>query len=248
MPAPYPKIADVYTKETLATKGISLLSKKEISLNGRQGVLLHLGQEVRSIAFLKWMVVTGNEKETLLVTATFPQEMKEQYSSVMEQSALSVQWDEEAEVDPLDGLIFSFKDDPLLKFAKRISNSVMLAKDGLWQGKANNDPFLIIGPSISESIIDDVKKFAERRLMQIKQVSNIAIKKQSDVTIAGLPGSEIIAEAKWNDLPDLPPVIVYQVILLDGENYFIMQGFAPRGEQEKYLAVFTRVAKSFRKK
>jgi len=37
-------------------------------------------------------------------------------------------------------------------------------------------------------------------------------------------------------------------LLLDGENYFIMQGFAPREEQEKYLAVFTRIARSFRKK
>ena len=85
------------------------------------------------------------------------------------------------------------------------------------------------------------------RVTQIEKVSGVAIKKQSDVTIAGLSGSEIVAEGKWSDLPDAP-VVVYQVILLDGGNYFIMQGRAPREEQEKYLAVFTRIAKSFRKK
>jgi hypothetical protein len=247
IPAPYSEIANGFTKEALATKGMSLLSKKEISLNGRPGILLHVGQEARSIAFLKWMVITGNEKETVLVTATFPEEMKAQLSSAMEQSALSVQWDGEAKVDPLAGLIFSFNDDPSMRFARRVSNGVMLTKDGALQGKPNNDPFFIIGPSISQAEISDVGQFAERRLMQTEKATGIIIKEQSDVTIAGLSGREIVAEAQWNDLPDAP-MIIYQVLLLDGENYFIMQGFAPREEQEKYLAVFTRIAKSFRKK
>ena len=247
MPAPYSEIANGFTKEALATKGMSLLSKKEISLNGRPGILLHVGQEARSIAFLKWMVITGNEKETVLVTATFPEEMKAQLSSAMEQSALSVQWDAEAKVDPLAGLNFSFNDDPSLRFARRISNGVMLTKDGALSGKPNNDPFFIIGPSISQVQISDVGRFAERQLMQNEKATGIIIKKQSDVTIAGLSGREIVAEARWKDLPDAP-MIIYQVLLLDGENYFIMQGFAPREEQEKYLAVFTRIAQSFRKK
>jgi hypothetical protein len=247
MPAPYSEIANGFTKEALATKGMGLLSKKEISLNGRPGILLHVEQEARSIAFLKWMVVTGNEKETVLVTATFPEEMKAQISSAMEQSALSVQWDAEAKIDPLAGLNFSFNDDPSLKFAKRISNMVLFTKDGALPGRPTNDPFFIIGPSVSEAAISDIKKFAEMRLMQIEQVSGQVINKQSDVTIAGLPGSEIIAEARWKDLPDAP-VVVYQVLLLDGTNYFIMQGIAAREEQEKYLAIFTRIAQSFRRK
>lgn len=248
MPAPYSEMEKGFTKEALATKGMSLLSRKEISLNGRPGILFHLSQKARGFDVLKWMVVTGNEKEMVMITATFLEEMKDQWSSEMEKSVLSARWDADAEIDPLAGLIFSFTDDPSMKFAGRMSNSVMLTKDGALPGKPTNDPFFIIGPSIPGAIIPDVKKFAERRLMQIKQVSNIAIKKQSDVTIAGLPGSEIIAEAQWNDLPDLPPVIVYQVLLLDGKDYFLMQGFAPREEREKYLAVFSRIAQSFRKK
>jgi hypothetical protein len=247
MPAPYPEIANGFTKEALATNGMSLLSKKEISLNGRPGILLHVGQEARSIAYLKWMVITGNEKETVLVTATFPEEMKARLSSAMEQSALSVQWDAEAKIDPLAGLNFSFNDDPSLRFARRISNGVMLTKDDALPGKPNNDPFFIIGPSVSQVEISDIRQFAERKLMQTEKATGIIIKKQSDVTIAGLSGREIVAEAQWNDLSDAP-MIIYQVLLLDGENYFIMQGFAPREEQEKYLAVFTRIAKSFRKK
>ena len=247
MPAPYSEIANSFTKEALATKGMSLLSKKEISLNGRPGIMLHVEQEARSIAFLKWMVVTGDEKETVLITATFPEKMKAQLSSAMEKSALSVLWDAGAKVDPLAGLNFSFNDDPSLRFARRISSGVILTKDGALPGKPTNDPLFIIAPSVSQAAISDIKKYAEMRLMQIEKVSGVAIKKQSDVTIAGLPGSEIVAEAQRNDSPNAR-VVVYQVVLLDGENYFIMQGMAPREEQEKYLAIFNRIAKSFRKK
>ncbi|HEV2668826.1 MAG TPA: hypothetical protein VG324_28165 [Blastocatellia bacterium] len=247
MPAPYSEIANGFTKEALVTRGMKLLSRREVSLNGRPGILLHVGQETRSIAFLKWMVVTGNEKETVLVTATFPARMKAQLSSAMEKSALSVQWDAAAKIDPLAGLNFSFKDDPSLKFARRVSNMVIMTKNGALPGKPTNDPFFIIGPSVSQAPISDIKIFAERRLVQIEEVSGIAVKKQSDVTIDGLSGSAIVAEARWKDLPGAP-VVVYQVLLLDGKNYFLMQGVAPREEQEKYLAVFTRIAQSFRKK
>lgn len=248
MPAPYQKISEALTKEGLATKGINLLSKKEISLNGRPGILLHVAQEAQSIAFLKWMVITGDEKETVIVTATFPSELKERSSSAMEQSMLSVQWDAEAEVDPLVGLNFTFKDDPEMKFARSISNAAMLTKDGSLSEKTRNDPFLIIAPAISDVVISNIRQFAESRLMQIKKITDPVIKKQSDITIAGLPGSEIIAEARWSDSPDKPPVVIYQALLIDGNSYFLMQGTTPPEAREKYLAIFSRIAQSFRKK
>jgi hypothetical protein len=246
-PVPYSEMASGLTKEALATNGMSVLRRKEISLNGRPGILFHLKQEAQPGDILKWMVMTGDEKDTILIIAAFPEQMKARLSSEMEKAVLSARWDVDAETDPLDGLVFSFEDDPSMKFARRLSNNVMLTKDGAFPDRPTNDPFFIIGSSLSEVTIPDVGKFAEKRLMQIKQVSGIAIKQQSEVTIAGLPGSEIVAEAQWNDLPDAP-VVVYQVILSDGKNYFLMQGFAPREEQEKYLAVFSRIAQSFRKK
>ncbi|HKQ78819.1 MAG TPA: hypothetical protein VJ810_34290 [Blastocatellia bacterium] len=247
LPAPYTVFAKGFTEEALATKGMRLLTRKEISLDGRPGILMHLSQEAQGLAFLKWMVVTGNEKETALITATFLEEKKSRWNSEMEKSVLSVQWEGEAKIDPLAGLNFSYNDDQSLKFARRITNMVILTKDGAMPGKPTNDPFFIIGSSISGAEIPDVKKFAEGRLMQIEQVSAAVIKNHSDVTLAGLPGSEIIAEAQWKDSPDAK-MMVYQVLLIDEKNYFIMQGFAPQEEREKYLAIFNRIAQSFRKK
>jgi hypothetical protein len=197
---------------------------------------------------LRWIVVIGNEKETVIITATFPEEMKDRWSSEMEKSVLSAQWDLESKFDPLADLSFSFNDDPSLKFASRLSNAVVLTKDGAMPGTSKNGPLFIIAQSLTEVVILDIKRYAEKRLMLIEKFSGITIKKQSDVTIAGLQGIEIIAEAQSENPPNTS-VTIYQVLLLDGKGgYFLMQGFAPREEQEKYLAVFSRIAQSFRKK
>lgn len=44
MPAPYSEMIKAFTKESLATKNISLISKKEISIGGIPGQLLHVRQ------------------------------------------------------------------------------------------------------------------------------------------------------------------------------------------------------------
>jgi hypothetical protein len=243
MPGPYSVMAEGLTKEALAAKGMRLLSRREISLNGRAGILLHLRQEISSVDVLKWLAVTGNEKETIFIAGAFPEKVKARWSSEIEKSVLSARLDAEPGADPLAGLNFSFNEDPSLKVARRFPNLVILTRDG---NVLSDGPLFKINSSSSEAIIHDVNKFA-KELMQTAQVSGITIKKQSDVTIAGLPGNEILAEAKWNASPN-EAVIIYQVLLLDGKNYFLMQGFASRGEEEKYLAVFARIAQSFRKK
>jgi hypothetical protein len=239
----YSVLAEEFTKEALAKKGMSLLSRKEISLGGRPGLLLHLRQEISSVDVLKWLVVTGNEKGVVFIVGAFPEKAKARWSSEMEKSLLSAQLDAESETDSLAGLNFSFNEDPSLKIASRFPNGVILTKGG---DPTSDGPLFVINSALSKEAIPDVKKFAGE-LMRTAQISGIAVKKQSDVTIAGLPGVEVIAEAKWKATPN-DVVIVYQVLLLDGKTYFHMQGFASRGDEEKYLAVFARIAQSFRKK
>jgi hypothetical protein len=114
-------------------------------------------------------------------------------------------------------------------------------------GKLTNDPLFIVGSSLGNLVVGDLKRFAEARVKEIAQVAGLAIKTQTAVTIAGLPGSEIIAEAVWKDRPS-DKVIVYQMLLRDENCYYIAQGFAPLAEQAKYLEIYQRLLRSFRKK
>lgn len=247
MPAPFSQITAGFDSKSLAAGGMTLLSRREVSIGAAKGVLLHVSQIAQSIDFLKWIVAVGNEKETVLITATFPKELKADLSAVMEKSVLSSRWDHDAQVDQLAGLNFSIKDDPAMKFAKRVSGMMLMTKDGSLPGKPNNDPIFIVGSAVSQVDVEDKKKFAEQRILQTEGLFALAIRKASEVTIDGLPGYVIIAEARQTKPPE-QPVVVYQTLLFDGNSYFIMQGFTPLEEQKKYLEIFERVTQGFRRK
>lgn len=246
MPAPYSKITEAFTKESLAKQGMTWLAQRPHTISGKPGVLLHLRQSAQGTVYLKWMVAVGTEQETVLITATFPEAVKAQWSAALEKAVLGAQWDATATVDPLEGLNFSIKDEPEMKLARRMSSALLLTKDGTLPGKPTNDPMLVIASSISEVLIGELPQFAAARLNEITQITGAAIKQQSAVTIGGLKGSEIIAEAEWKT--PQAPVTVFLTVLQDGNNYFIIQGFAARTEQQKYLPIFKRIAQSFQKK
>ena len=246
MPAPYSKITEAFTKEALATKGMTLLARRPHTVSGKAGLLIHLRQVAQGTAFLKWLVATGTEKETVLITATFPEAVKLKWSAALEKSVLNAQWNDAAEIDQFAGLNFSIKDHPEMKIARRISNMLLLTKDGVIPDKPANDPMLIVGSAISDVAIGDLKQFAAARLQEINQITGITIKEQTPVTIGGLLGSEIIADAEWQN--PSAPVTVFQIVLQNEKSYFIVQGFAPRGEQQKYLTIFRGIAQSFQKK
>jgi hypothetical protein len=246
MPAPYSKIVEAFTKEELATKGMTLISRRPHTVSGKAGVLVHLRQVVQGTAYLKWMAATGTEKETVLITATFPEQFKLKWSAALEKAVANAQWNESAEVDQLAGLNFAIKDHPEMKIARRITNLLLLTSDGMIPGKPTNDAMLIVGSAVANVAIDDLKQFAADRLREITQIKGATIKQQNAVTLAGMPGSEIIAEAEWQN--PTAPATVFQIILRSENSYFIMQGFAPRAEQEKYLKIFRGIAQSFEKK
>lgn len=246
MPAPYSKITEAFTKEALATKGMTLLARRPHTVSGKAGLLIHLRQVAQGTAFLKWLVATGTEKETVLITATFPEAVKLKWSAALEKAVLSAQWNDAAEIDQFAGLNFSIKDHAEMKIARRVSNMLLLTPAGTIPGKPTNDPMLIVGSAISDVAIGDLKQFAAARLQEINQITGTAIKQQTPVTIGGLAGSEIIAEAGWHN--PAAPVTVFQIVLQSEKSYFIIQGFAPRAEQQKYLTIFRSIAQSFQKK
>lgn len=246
MPAPYSEMSKVFTKESLASKGITLISKEEISVGESPGLLLHVRQEVQ-VAVLKWMVITGNETEVVMITGTFPEDLKTRWSLPLRNSVLGAKWEANLKTDPLAGLVFTIQDDPELKFAKRISNMIALTKNGELPGKPNNDPLFIVGPAIGRAIIVNKKEFAERRLYQHPDVSISKIKNVAEVAIAGLQGYEFIAEGKQTKNV-FGSIIIHQTILFDDDSYFLLVGFAPLDKEKQYLEIFQRVSKTFRKK
>lgn len=246
VPGPYAEVTGGFTKEGLAPKGLTLLSRANTTLNGQTALLANLRQEALGTVYLKWLLAVGDEKATVLITATFPEAARAELSTAMQKAVLSAQIDN-APVDPLAGLNFSIQDGPELKIARRMVNMLLLTKDGTLPGKPVNDPVFVVGSSVATVPIADLNKFAAARLQEIEQVAGIELKQQASITIAQLYGNETVAEGAWKAQP-AERVVIYQVVLPGKGNYFLMQGVAPLAEREKYLTSFRRIARSFQPK
>jgi hypothetical protein len=248
-PLPYTELSDAFTGDKMATKGMLLLEKKDVSFGDKKGILLHVKQDLNSEVFLKWIGFTGNESESVMITATFPEEVKSGLDSSLEKSVLSARWDAALKFDISEGLDFTLKDDPALKQASKVGKSLLFTRDGTIPKSTitSRDPFLIFGPSLAKISSADRRTFAERRLVATVEIAEIKITKASEVNIGGLPGIEIVAAGRWDKEP-VGEAVIYQVLLFESDSYYLLQGFATPKDREKYLPVFSRIAQSFQKK
>ena len=88
IPGSYATIAVGFTPENLSRQGMTLLSRENVSIDGHPGLLLHVDQTFGPSSFRKWIVIFGNERETVLITATYPTPSEEQLSHTLRDAVL----------------------------------------------------------------------------------------------------------------------------------------------------------------
>lgn len=90
MPAPVAEVMKGMNKETLATRGMTLLSSNPETAGGRDALLLQVAQAAGGAEYLKWMLVTGDPKSTVLVVGTFPKSAGEEVGAAIRTSLLTM--------------------------------------------------------------------------------------------------------------------------------------------------------------
>ncbi len=246
IPGPYAKVTSGFNAATLKTRGITLVSKENIQIDRYRGLLLQVNQSLDARPFSKWITVFGDEQETVIVVATFPTDTATKLSRSLKNTVLSAKWSRDKVVDPFADLKFGVTATPNLKFAKRILNGLFYSKGGTFPLTSVNDPFLVVTEAISKVIVTDRQRFAEKRIGQVQQVKNIKIDSIQPISIGGLSGYEIIANA--TDVANNLPTTVYQVMLFEEQTYYIIQGLVGNSSKATYLPEFQKIATSFRKK
>ena len=230
----------------LAARGLSLLSKQEIEISGLRGLLLQVTQTTSSTDYLKWIVVFGDDKESVMIAATFPKKHEHELSQKMRGSILTATWNREQKVSPTEGLNFTFTEIGELKLAKRIANSLVFTKGGIFPSKAIDDPIFLIGQSIGKIEANDLEQFAISRVSQTASVSHVEIEQSDKVTVDNLSGHEIVAKGK--DIESGQAMVIYQMILFEDQRYYIMQGLISGAQRQTYLTAFKEMARLFRRK
>jgi len=247
IPGPFAETTAGFSKPSeLMKRNMTILDKQEVKLDGQNGLLFKVAQKAYETDFLKWLLVLGDEKETAMITATFPKQYEGELSEKMKASVLTATWDRKKDVSQTEGLNFTIQEKGELKQAKRVSNLLMFTKNGIFPSKDINDPLFIIGQSISKTAIPDNEKYAKTRILQISEITDIEIEQSNKIAIDNLNGYEILAKGK--DAKSGQPMVVYQVMLFEEQNYFLMQGLVGSKNQQSNLEIFKEMARTFKRK
>jgi hypothetical protein len=246
MPVPkesIPKtLALLSSPEAFKSKGMRFVESKDITLAGRPGKLLLVSQPVQGIPFLKWIVVTSEGDRILIVTAPFPESSSATLREPLRQSIMSLSWKASGSDRLLEGLPFSFQTYGDLKVSGRLSNAIMLTRNGSKPPIPPSEPLLVLGSAYSQTRIGDIDQFSRTRLQQTPSVRDLVETSGQSIIISGQKAFELIAQG--SDPRTKQPLTVYQVIIATEKTYYILQGMVPSTSARDYLPIFRSVAKS----
>jgi hypothetical protein len=241
LPAPVEEITAGFTAEGLLSRGMTLLSSEEATVAGLRGRLFSVTQMANGATFEKWMAVFGNSSATVLVVATYPQTLASELRTTMRSAALSATWNPDAKVDLFDGLSFRIRESEHLKIKSRLQNTLLLAPPEHSSGSPA-EPFVVVGSSHSPVQVDDLEGFARRRLVQTAKIANLRDIEGASAEAAGLPAYELTARA--SDPESGESLAVYQLVLVSGSSYYLVQGMVGESAFDDYLKEFREVARS----
>lgn len=240
--APVAQVTENMTREGLASRGMVLVTSSKARIANRDALLLHATQEVQGATSEKWMVIFGNAAQTVMIVGTYPRPLAATMSEPIRQAMLSARWNPDQEVDLFEGLPFRVAETESLKFAKRISNMILLTHDGAPAAVSPDSPFAVVGTSISDTDLGDLAGVARHRLEQTAQITGLANLQGKATRIDGLPAYEITADAQ--DSGSGARLVVYQALIAEGRQYFIVQAMVGSAGAHRFLPQFQEIAAS----
>ena len=242
LPAPYQSLVDGFTAEALKSRGMTLIKKETIDFNGSKATLIHLSQAANGTTYLKQMLIFGDTLATVLVNGIYPAASKASELKIKD-ALLSTVYNSSQNENPLEAATFTIDiKDTDFKLIKYMSGSLLYSTDGKIP---TEKPTLIVGNSIAKISSQNQKKYAEERLKKLPRGELNVVKEIKEITIDNLKGFEIVADGKTKDNNN---ELVYLVMLFNETgDYYIIVGQSQE-ELEKYLDIYKKIAKTFKRK
>ncbi|MHC4215414.1 MAG: hypothetical protein ACYSWP_18790 [Planctomycetota bacterium] len=105
IPGPFAEVTKGFSDvEKMKARGINLLGKSSIIVDGQTAMLLHVEQSAYGNQFKKWVLVADQSGSTTLITATYLSAESKQQEQLLKKAVLSATFGKKA--DPIDELSF----------------------------------------------------------------------------------------------------------------------------------------------
>jgi hypothetical protein len=245
IPGPAEKIRAEMTGEALAARGMELLRSESVTVDGRDGLLVHVRQTAAGADLRRWIVVFGAADTSVMIAASTPRAFEDRLGETLRRTLISAKWNPDQILDPYAGLGFALAEAGSLKISDRLPSMISFTRGGHRGALASDEPLFLAGSSFAPLAGTDLEDFARRRLDEVAELGELEVLSERLLTLGGLPAHEFVVAA--SDRRTGAPLQVYQALVVDGDRFFLMQGMVGAGNAEEFIPQFREIAQSFRR-
>jgi hypothetical protein len=233
------------TGPALGTKGMTLITARDTLIADTPARLLHVRQAAPGGSVLKWILIAGHAKATMMIVGTFPESASPDIGEAIRRSVLTASWSSATPADLFEGLPFRLTPTARLKLARRVSNMLTFTESGTIGSPGSTEALYIAGHSGGYGQIRDAREFAESRAKQTKLLTGVTAFTGQAIRVDSADAYELEADAI--DSRSRRPMRLYQVVIPDETGYFILQGISRADRAAEIVPEFRKVTASFRR-
>jgi len=251
IPAPVTEILKPFTSETLAKNGMTLLDSSKIKVDNADASLFHVSQSQGGQIYIKWILISGDEKHTVLINGIFPQDQASLFDAPIKRALLSTKWNAGTPKDVFEGLQFRVQPTAKLKIAGRISNYIILSESGQHSNIDSSEGRCFVGDnerSVNLSA-DRLAEFSKERLLGMRAMQDVF----KDFSDAGGKSVQVDNVASYERLMNAvrrkngEANQIYLVIIPYPNRFDEINCFAPASRMGELLPQFRQVTASFKR-
>jgi len=243
---PVVSILKGFNADTFHKANINIKRTDELLINGYIGRLIFGEQSKEGKTYDRYTLIFGDGDNTYILNGIFSKDYEDKYGKAIKTSMLSVVYEPKRDNDPRSAVNFTIDDSKIkLKFAGTFAESLMYTADGKIPTKSKDKTMFFTAQVADQEGVQDKKLFSMELVKQAATVKNVEIKSVKPVTMDGISGYEIIANAK--DGKTLAPVLLYHISLYSDELYYIMMGMA-YNDYDANLRMFKVGCRTFKRR
>jgi len=243
MPAGYGEVAFALEAPSLEAQGLEPLANEDAIIGGREGRVVHVRQEHDGNTFEKWIAVGGNEEASIMLTATYPEQIAKDVSSAMRNTILAARWDPQLELPPFSGMPFELELAGEFDVATRMQGNVILTKSGELPQQPSEEPVFITAYGDLTTPAADRAQYSRDRLNAMEGLLDVTERSFEELVLDGVPATIVAADAK--EAQSGKPIIFYQALVFDEARLYVLQGFVPQDGSGEILESFRQMTRSF---
>lgn len=245
LPISYASLNAAQSDSSFGVRGEEVLSSDEVTVAGIRGRMIQTRNRSGEVLVDAWVLLLGSSERSIKIIASYPSALASTHEKSLRQALLSLRWDPNEAIDIHAGRHYTVRETEHLKIVSHANNTYLFTEGGTTGVLQPEDPILIVAESRGQPKIEDLEVFAIERLKQTKALRDIENITGGLVTIGGFPAYELMADAR--DQRSEIPAKVYQVLIYDGEKFYMIQGLVSELRSDGFLPEFREIAYSFEK-